>query len=520
MFLHRIFPSSPLRASLACLLLLLLVVARPSCCEASFDANISSYINVQIPTQLHVHNTSGGMEHVRAHFGAHWDLWKQEGHMALLTHSAEGPLCEIPNTNVTKTFGEPPYFLMAELGGGCTPVAKARLAEALGASGLILVNNHCLCSEKCDFEDHCQERLPWIFDEGAGDSVSIPTMLIGKGNTTQHILKAMRKQEPVLMEMAWHMPKFDHNVTVDLWYTPTHEKTEEFLANFSSLALVLQDRLDFRFHPYILDGAQLGCHQHADDPASACYQMCTNNGRYCSVTHRGLHGRDVVVESLRRMCLWKHFSSGESSSSHEKKNGGGFWEYLNHFNTLCQSSDFFANKDCIKDVFKHSNIPEEVIEECMKDSGDMDQDDTNALLAEAMHESAHVLETPTVYINHLPLKWGPIRTKSVFEALCVGFTTGKAPHVCYACGYCGDPVACAARSPMHCNAHDGEVPEPSKSSTNNNKNKKKGGGFWKFMMVVFLLTGAGGFVYYKKYMEDGPGLSGYSLGEALMSDDA
>lgn len=478
----------------------LLLLATPA--KAEFMANISSYINVQIPANLHVHNVSGGMEHVRAHFGAHWDLWHQDGHMALVTRDAQGTLCDMPNANITKTFGEPPFFLMAELG-GCTPVSKARRAQALGAAGLILVNSHCLCHENCTEEKHCEESLPYLWDDGSGSTIGIPTMMIGKGQGL-HMQAALRKQETVLVEMAWHMPQMEHNVSMALWYMPTHEPTEEFLANFSSLALVLKDHLEFHPFPYILDGTKLQCHDHADHPTSACYEMCTNKGRYCSVTHRGIKGKDVVVESLRRMCVWKHHSTG-------------FWEYINHFQNLCQSMDYFSNPKCIKDVFEHiPNIKEHDIEECMKDSGDVEADDTNSLLAEAAAYSSHVVETPTLLINWLPMKW-PLHTKSVFESFCMGFATGKAPHVCYKCGSCGDPVACASRSPMHCNPEDGQTPEPSKGSSGGGKKKK--GGFWKFMLVVFILTGIGGYVYYKKYMEDGGhGLSGYSLGEALMSD--
>ena len=472
--------------------------------QASFDANISSYVNVQIPVSLHVHNTSGGIEHRRAQFGAHWDFWRQEGHMAQMTYYADGTLCEIPSENVTKTFGEPPFFLLADLG-GCTPVSKARRAQELGASGLILASHRCLCNENCTEEKNCDEHLPPLPDDGSGASISIPTMMIGRGKG-EHVKSAMRKQGAVVMEMAWHTPRHEHNVSIDLWYTPTHRNTEDFLANFSSLALLLKDKLEFHPFPYIMDGTKMQCHQHANDPGSACYEMCTNNGRYCSVTHKGIHGKEVVIESLRRMCLWKHHAEG------------GFWDYVNHFQKFCQSADFFANKDCIKDVFKHSNVKEEAIEECMKDSGDVEADDTNSLLAEAVSRSEHIVETPTLWVNWLPLKW-PMSTRSVFEAYCMGFAEGKAPHVCYVCGYCGDPVACSSRSPMHCNPRDGQMPDPKRNSTGGKK--KKGGGFWKFMFVVFIVAGVGGFVYYKKYMEnDGNGLGGYSLGEALMSDSA
>lgn len=471
--------------------------------QASFDANQSSYINVQIPQYLHSHNVSGGMEHRRAHFGAHWDLWKPDGNLMAMTHYVEGNLCDTPNSNITKTFGEPPFFLMADLG-GCTPVSKARRAQTLGAAGLILSNHHCLCNEHCDFEDHCEESLPYLRDDGSGASITIPTMLIGKGKA-KHIISALHKKEPVLMEMAWQTPHMEHNVTLNLWYTPSHAATEQFLANFSALALVLKDQLAFRPHHLILDGSKLQCHGNAESPNSSCYNMCTNNGRYCAASTRNIHGKAVVKESLRRMCLQKHHPVS------------AFWDYLNHFNTLCQSNDFFANEECIKDVYKHSNIKEDVLEDCMKDSGDMEKDDENTLLSEALRLSDAVLEHPTLWINELPFQW-PLQTKFVFESFCRGFQMGKAPHVCFACGSCGDPVACASRTPMHCNQHDGETPEPvpSKSSTNH----KKKGGFWKFVLVVFIVTAIGGYVYYKKYMEDGPTFNGYSLGQALLSDSA
>ena len=82
-------------------------------CHASFDANISSYINVQVPVHLHQHNISGGLIHRTAQFGKHFDLWQKEGHIAALTHYVQGPLCSVPDDNITKLFGQPPFFLIA-----------------------------------------------------------------------------------------------------------------------------------------------------------------------------------------------------------------------------------------------------------------------------------------------------------------------------------------------------------------------------------------------------------------------
>ena len=82
-------------------------------CYASFDANRSSYINVQVPVHLHEHNISGGLIHRAAQFGKHFDIWQNEGHIAALTHYVHGTLCSVPDANITKEFGQAPFFLMA-----------------------------------------------------------------------------------------------------------------------------------------------------------------------------------------------------------------------------------------------------------------------------------------------------------------------------------------------------------------------------------------------------------------------
>ena len=391
--------------------------------------------------------------------------------------------------------------------GGCTPVSKARRAQELGAAGLVLSSHYCLCSEKCANATHCFDELPPVTDDGSGGTVQIPTMMISRGKAMQ-IQEILHENRVVLMEMAWHMPKMDNSVAVDIWYSPNSQVAEEFLSNFSALALVLKEYLTFRPHHYILDGNHMQCEGQVDDPQQSCYSMCTNNGRYCALSHaynhRGVTGNATVTESLRRMCLLKHHSTD------------GFWTYISHFKTLCDNADYFANNDCVKDAMKHSNIDQQVIDQCMKDSGDIHTDAANQILEQAMQGSGQIVETPTVHINGLPFR-APLSTKLVFESFCMGFGNGKAPHVCSKCGFCGDPVACASRTPMHCAANDGEIPE---AKTASKSGKKKGRGFGHFVLITFILTGVGGYIYYKKYMEDDdrPSYTGYSLGAALMSD--
>jgi len=393
-------------------------------------------------------------------------------------------------------------------------VSKAKRAQELGAAGLILSSHECLCAEKdtCPEKDNatpCVPDLENLYDDGTGNIVQIPTMIISRHKAMQ-IKNALHENQTIVMEMAWHPRKLEKSVTIDLWYSPHHRETEDFLADFASLALLLKDQLTFRSYTYIYDGHHLRCNGNADDAKhSPCYDMCTNNGRYCSYNHHGGTGKDIVAESLRRICLLKHYTMED------------FWLYIHRVHDLCgETGTTPHDKKCFDEALKHAHISEHVIQNCTDNSGGTVGNETNNLLDEALKNSTHIIQTPTIHINGLPYR-GPLSSRSVFESFCMGFQTGKAPHVCSICAFCGDPVACASRSPMHCTARDDEIPwSPTTPTKRTEKQRKKGRGFGHFILVTFILTGIGGYVYYKKYMENDqrPSYSSYTLGDALMSD--
>jgi len=82
-------------------------------CHASFDANLSTYINVQVPVTLHELNITGGLIHHQAQFGSHFNFLQQEGEIVAVTHDVHGSLCVMPDANITKEFGQPPFLLIA-----------------------------------------------------------------------------------------------------------------------------------------------------------------------------------------------------------------------------------------------------------------------------------------------------------------------------------------------------------------------------------------------------------------------
>ena len=57
---------------------------------------------------------------------------------------------------------------------------------------------------------------------------------------------------------------------------------------------------------YIYDGIRSGCQGESGE--NQCYNLCSNNGRYCAVDPDndldvGVSGADVVAESLKYMCI-------------------------------------------------------------------------------------------------------------------------------------------------------------------------------------------------------------------------
>jgi len=115
-------------------------------------------------------------------------------------------------------------------------------------------------------------------DDGSGADISIPSFLMFKRDADK--LKAeVQLNRPVQVEMSWSLPKPDDRVEYELWTTPSDIVSREFLNNFQKIAEKLGNRAYFSPHMYIYDGTRAGC-QGTGGEGSACYNLCTNNGRY------------------------------------------------------------------------------------------------------------------------------------------------------------------------------------------------------------------------------------------------
>lgn len=467
--------------------------------QTDITKHVTSKLQVHIPQSLF---KPGGYEHREALFG----VPPYGGSIAQMLYYADSDLCD---ANVNTSAGYPiremgedgkmkpwpsPYILMVDRG-QCAFVQKARNAQRSGAAGVIIADNTCLCSagDSCFSEPGfvCESAEPIMADDGSGSDISIPSFLMFKEDADK--LKAeLRANKPIQLEMQWSIPSPDDRVEYDFFTIPRNRVAVDFLMKFREAAKLLGKRAYFTPHMYIYDGTRSGC--RSEDGNNICYNLCTNFGRYCAMDpdnnlDRGISGADIVAESLRRICIWKHY--GEEDGI-----GLQWWDYLQEFMSRCDNEEYFANEDCIKDAFKHSNVDGSAIDQCMKDSGGLAQDKGNQLFDEQIKqaEATGVVIIPAAFVNGAAIR-GNLSFENVFGSICAGYLKGTEPDVCSQCISCPDVFECAASG--------GNCAGYSYSTQQKNSVTKKA--FAGSLFLVCVAFGFLGFVVYgwqKKKMKD------------------
>jgi len=417
---------------------------------------------------------------------------------------ANSDLCD-PNVDTTKGYPrrekdektgtmpswEPPYILMVDRG-ACTFVKKVRNAQRSGAAGVIIADNTCLCSDvECiNASDNptCETSEPIMADDGSGSDISIPSFLMFKHDADK-VKDKLTDDQPVQLEMSWSLPNPDDRVEYDLWTTPTDVVSKQFLKEFRSVSKALGDRAYFTPHMYIYDGVKTHC--QGNDGENFCYNLCTNNGRYCATDpdndlDKGISGGDVVKESLRRLCIWKHY--GEQDGI-----GETWWNYVEEFIERCNSADYFMNEDCVKDCYKHAKVDEDKINRCMSDSGGLTKDGPNVFLdLEISAQSERgVVVLPTAFVNTAAIR-GQLSSTSVFNAICAGYSEGTKPKICDKCSRCSDAVSCVSSG--------GKCPAGAGGSSSSGQVSAHTFGFTIFFMAA-IFAGVG-YWHYNKTRED------------------
>jgi len=465
--------------------------------------NVSSRLQVQVPKSLF---RDKGYDHREALFGNP----PYGGKIAQNVYYTGTDLCD--SSKVDPTSGYPsrpkdpltdkqaawpsPFILMADRG-SCSFVQKARNAQHAGAAGLLIADNLCLCSDlECmnqtdsngnSILSDCEQTEPIMADDGSGGDVTIPAFLMFKVDA-KLIIDEVKRDSPVQVEMSWDVPHPDTKVQYELWTVPSEEVSKDFQKHWKDAAVAMGEKLYFTPRQYIYDGIKSRC--QTGDHQNICFNLCTNSGRYCATDpdndlEHGITGAQVVKESLRRICVWKHYGQQDGV-------GITYWDYIHEFLDRCDSDDFFMNEDCVKDAMKNSKIDYNRINQCMEDSGGLVGDKKNVLLENEIDAAGRrgVVVLPTMFVNSAPLR-GALTSNTVFNAVCAGFVEGSEPSVCNTCNQCGDVVDCVKRGSCSSGGSSG--------ASGGGVSKKTFGMTLLFMCALF---GTAGYVHWRKTREE------------------
>jgi PA domain len=343
----------------------------------------------------------------------------------------------------------PPFILMIDRG-DCTFVKKVRNAQRAGAAGVLIADNMCICSmsSTCipNTGDVCETQEPIMADDGSGTDISIPSFLLFKQDADP-IRQVLMQNQHVRVEMAFSVPAPDARVEYALWTTPADTVSRPFESSFKEAAIALDKDAFFSPHMYIYDGIRAGC--MGLDGENQCYNLCTNNGRYCATDpdddlDSGISGVDVVTESLRRICIWNNY--GQDGI------GIPWWDYIQEFMFRCDSPTkpgFFNSPECITDAMVHASVDKSIIDKCMSDTGGLVGNTTNTALENELkaRDQAGVVLIPSFFVNQAPIR-GSLSFSTVFKAVCSGFAGGSEPTVCKSCATCHDEQTCVTQG--HC----------------------------------------------------------------------
>lgn len=258
-------------------------------------------------------------------------------------------------------------------------------------------------------------------------------MLIRKsdGDAIKKSIAHAKGVSNVMVKFDWGIPSPDGRVEWTLWQSAWDDQTMATMAQLEEMVSVLGDRAFFtpRFVSY--NGSKVGCHYQGES-TEACGNMCLNKGRYCLLDPSPFHdrdsgasGADVVVENLRRKCIWKLVSKTDPGV------GLKWWKYVKESGAVCgQDENLFKERACAEKVMLSYDIDTHEVNECMGPYG-VNVDAVNPMLEEELKEQTalQLLRLPALYVDGVHMR-GRVDPTSILGMVCAGYGTHDPPEVC------------------------------------------------------------------------------------------
>lgn len=390
----------------------------------------TSLFQIEIPSTLY---KTGGYRHKEAMFGAP----KYGVTLTQKLYYSNSNMCDdgaVASGGLPAGDWVAPFLLMVDRG-ECTFVKKVRNAQKLGASGVIVADNRCVCGDpECESGDvglGCETEEPIMADDGSGADISIPAILLWKSDADKIKTYLKTETNPVVQgKLEWSIPHPDNRVEWELWMTSVDQSSMDFLLDFNATVFALGQHQYFTPHFYTWNGTAYGCPN-----SDRCGTLCSNQGRYCAPdpdgrSDVGLSGKDVVVENLRRTCVWKLYGGADAQSATEKGVGRVWWRYLTNFTQLCGTAEMFTSNSCVEAALVAAGANPREVTQCMEAAGGTEEGKNTILeheLGELQKKSIYVV--PECIINNQAV-WGALSTGNVLETICHGYSAGDEPGAC------------------------------------------------------------------------------------------
>ncbi|XP_059313914.1 vacuolar-sorting receptor 3-like [Lycium ferocissimum] len=321
--------------------------------------------------------------------------------------------------------GAMPTFVLVDRG-DCFFALKVWNAQNAGAAAVLVA-------------DDVDERLITMDSPEADGSsakyienITIPSALIEK-SFAEKLKKAVSSGEMVNVNLDWReaVPHPDDRVEYELWTSSNDEcgfkcdMLMKYVKDFKGAAQILEKGGYTQFTPHYITWY---CPQ-AFTVSKQCKSQCINHGRYCAPDPEqdfstGYEGKDVVVENLRQLCVFK--------VANETKKPWVWWDYVTDFQIRCPMKEKKYNKECADSVIKSLGLDSRKIEKCM---GDPNADQDNPVLKEEQDAQVgkgtrgDVTILPTIVVNNRQYR-GKLEKGAVLKAICAGFEETTEPAVC------------------------------------------------------------------------------------------
>eukprot|EP00812_Abedinium_dasypus_P009397 NODE_308_length_1682_cov_751.038722.p1 GENE.NODE_308_length_1682_cov_751.038722~~NODE_308_length_1682_cov_751.038722.p1 ORF type:complete len:486 (-),score=197.53 NODE_308_length_1682_cov_751.038722:225-1574(-) len=296
--------------------------------------------------------------------------------------------------------------------GLCSFVTKVRVGKLKGAHAVIIVDSEDSVLTQADIASTI------VSDDGYGDAIDIPSMLISKTDGAPLIAAATSEQ--VIIELAWDVPT-NHVVAMDLWMSSGSMDSMRFLSDFAPKRRALGHSVSFVPHYHIF--AMASTRDYND--------LCTDvSAQFCAEDPDGpgpVTGAMVIAEDMRQLCIHEITKVARTTETldqgtHIVEYAEKFWHYVERIPDYCPLKAEDPTKrfgaECSNRLMASVGIPQKKIQQCIMESTEQKLSNERENTAWSPH---------ALRINGWRYS-GTLDAELVTRAICAGFV--KQPDIC------------------------------------------------------------------------------------------